>query len=121
MTRQVLDQLSYRGRDRRLRESPLQPYLDAHPELRARLEPLDSSVWRGYRASWEVRGGRLYLIDLTAWMRAADGSITEHGIDALFADAPPPVFASWFSGTLEFDDAETPAAISLRGGTILPA
>jgi hypothetical protein len=121
MTQQVPDQLRYQGRTRALRTSPLQPYLETRPDLKARLEAPDSSLWRGYRASWEIRGDRLYLTALTVWMRHQDGTVQEHGVEAVFQRGAEAVFASWFTGALDFDDGESPVRVRIDAGNVAPA
>jgi hypothetical protein len=51
---------------------------------------------RGYKGTWEIREGRLYLIKLVGTL--ADGSKAD--IATFFPDAPDGVFANWYSGPL---------------------
>ncbi|MEK8052149.1 hypothetical protein AACH10_17995 [Ideonella sp. DXS22W] len=68
------------------------------PTIKHRLGELRSyrsSLYRGYRCTWEIRAGRLWLAD---WYgMTADGDV---GLGWLFPGAPGPVHATWFTGEL---------------------
>lgn len=119
MTMQLQEVLLYRGRRYALRNLPLRACTD--PALQDRLARLAkgagvevrcSSLWRGYRGTWEVKAGRLWLVDLesartvVSVRRDEDAPpIDPTGFDALglswlFPGAVGPVAADWFTGVL---------------------
>jgi hypothetical protein len=95
MTAQVSEALRYEGQDSCMLSLPLEDYFSMsghHPKFRF----THTGNWRGYVGSWEIRNGRLYLIELRGTLE--DG--TEVTLDTLFPGFGKRVFAHWFSGTL---------------------
>jgi hypothetical protein len=93
MTYQLHENIIYEGRDLSMTTCPKVP-LD-HPrvteltdkELFAAGQPrvVSSSCWRGYLGSWEIKDGRLYLINLERDLKL---------------DGTEPLFADWVSEEL---------------------
>ena len=87
MTHQLHENIIYEGRDLGMTTCPKVP-LD-HPmvieltdkELFAAGQPrmVSSNCWRAYMGSWEIKGGKLYLIKL-------ERDLNLDGLDPLFAD-----------------------------------
>lgn len=50
-----------------------------------------TACWRRYQGVWEIREGRLYLVDLRGCFRLGEGE---------------PIFAEWFSGILRIPRGE---------------
>lgn len=99
MTQQTEERLRYRGRTYTLREHPLADCM--LPGVVARMKQLhgrSSSLWRGYLGTWEVRRGRLWLVELSATVREEPDTL---GLSWLFPEnAGKPVCADWYSGEL---------------------
>jgi hypothetical protein len=78
-----------------LSTEPLESYLESiAPKFR--FTPPDSSLWRGYRATWQIdKDDRLMLIDFRGY------TLTEaaKGVQYLFPGESR-VFAYWFTGVL---------------------
>lgn len=55
-----------------------------------------SLLWRGYRGTWEIREQHLYLLRLE--IGRPGGALVAP--ESLFAGVPGPVFANWYTGTL---------------------
>lgn len=95
MTAQIGEYLRYLGEGVTMATEPLASYFAMgghHPGF----ETSSTALHRGYVGSWEIAGGRLYLLKLTA--------VLEGGMDAslesVFPGFPERVFAHWYSGTL---------------------
>ncbi len=104
MTLQQRDLLRTRGRTFHLLDLPLCSCLDPEVHARmARLVPTSSALWRGYRATWGIDQGLLWLCDLTASVGDGTGdraSVQQRGMAWLFPGQAVPVLADWFSGEL---------------------
>jgi len=101
MTAQAEELLLLDGRCEWLQSLPLQGYLDDHKiDLRQFNTRLSSSLWRGYRASWEIADERLYLIGLV--------DCVDHPFDPgiVFPGRSLPIAADWFSGRLALGQGE---------------
>lgn len=107
MTAQFLEGLRYRGCDYALLGTPLDGCTDVGVrERRKMLRMYSTAERRGYRGDWEIKGGRLWLVGLAAFVQFPDASEprwldTTHGLTWLFPDIPAPIPADWFTGTLE--------------------
>ncbi len=55
-----------------------------------------TALWRGYIGTWEIVGGRLYLIAINV----LPGSRVDANLETVFPGYPDRVFAHWYSGTL---------------------
>jgi len=66
------------------------PLPGSHPRIWASHDGrLSTACWRGYIATWEIKDGRLYLVELS-----------DRHTYRLEGDEP--LFAEWFSGALSF-------------------
>lgn len=83
MTAQVPERLFFEGREYGMATEPLRGYLARHWK-KLRFRPSSTALWRGYIGTWEIRDGRLFLIDLDATL--SDG--TAVNLPLLFPDAP---------------------------------
>ncbi|HXG23568.1 MAG TPA: hypothetical protein VNJ09_03355 [Chthonomonadales bacterium] len=92
MTAQVHEKLIYEGEELSMAVCPPLPKQD--PRVRERgseeMAACDRSVfstacWRRYIATWEIKDGKFYLVDITGRYKLA---------------AEAPIFADWFSGVL---------------------
>jgi len=92
MTAQIHEKVILEGEETSMAFCPPLPY--GHPRLievdnaeAARDAPLvfSTACWRGYVGTWEIKGGRFFLVDVRGKYRL------------LGAD---PLFANWFTGVL---------------------
>lgn len=117
MTTQRTDLLHYRGRRYAVERAPQVPPRPRDPERLQHPEasPLDactdpatagrrnalraralSSLWRGYRGTWAVRGGRLWLVGLDV---VGTGKLVP-GMEQVFPGSTGQVLADWFTGEM---------------------
>ncbi|MBL0049717.1 MAG: hypothetical protein IPP32_16665 [Bacteroidetes bacterium] len=94
MTAQMGDTLHYLGESYSIATEPLKPYLDVL-QTPIQFEPPHTACWRGYYASWEIKGDLLLLMDFTGFVY----SNRRVNIDYIFPGEPV-VFANWFSGEI---------------------
>ena len=96
MTAQYSEHLTYQGESVALFAEPLASYFlmgGYKPDFAAG----NTALHRGYVGSWEIVGGRLYLVRLTGVLV---GSGADANLETIFPGYPHRVFAHWYSGTL---------------------
>lgn len=109
-TPQMSDILIFDGEQMTLRSLPLDKYFsEVDPGSKSRL-PWDQAVvmtacWRGYRATWEVSEGKLWLTQLVnCTMRRGDDpdSLSRIALEAVFGDRVEQgrVLVDWIDGDL---------------------
>lgn len=104
MTAQIPDAIVIDGVEQMLFAEPLSAWFAHAP--RPNFIPESTANWRGYRARWEIRAGRLHLTGLTArvcMLPLAPDRCQDHARAISVADLFPgrtDVFADWFTGTL---------------------
>jgi hypothetical protein len=101
MTAQASDAIRIGGRELALYSLPLDNWFalaGTAPPFSGR----SSDLWRGYIATWEVTGDRLYLVEVNGSL--PDGR--ESTLGDLFPGFPERVFAHWYSGTLRIPQGE---------------
>lgn len=83
------------------------------PVLKARgieLARVRTNAYDGHIARWEIRGNRLFLVGLHAWVKAEglDGKrkIKEVGLEFFYPESKE-VFAEWFSGEMVLLQSES--------------
>ncbi|MCP5162186.1 MAG: hypothetical protein H6999_00550 [Hahellaceae bacterium] len=104
-TAQATESLIYEGEAMATLSNPLEAYFnDARPKPRKILKATCSAIWRGYLATWEVKGQTLYL------NKIAKGSCSGNGADIplakIFPGKTSPLKAAWFSGVLIIPEGE---------------
>lgn len=104
MTAQVPERLLYEGEELSLCSEPLQSYF-RKSEIKSPFFGECTSNWRGYVGTWEIRDGRLYLVDLDGhlYLEGLDGAVKDGGaanLETIFPGYPDRVFAHWYSGEL---------------------
>lgn len=96
-TEQIPDEILVDGaRYQLLTRSPFEALLsrpDMNSALNARIGLKSTNNWRGYIATWEIRGNRLLLQRMISGGRPLP-------LSAFFIGRDSPVDAIWFSGTL---------------------
>lgn len=107
MTAQVNDKLIYNGQEFNLAVEPLYQYLK---KKKIKFIAPDTACWRGYHGSWTIENDKLYLTELTAYVRKHKDKSPyfdriEVGLEYLFPNQEK-VFADWFSGELRIPYGE---------------
>lgn len=100
MTAQVSDLIVLSERELPLLCNPLDDYF-AVAKKPSPFRGSSTACWRGYIARWLIEDGRLFITSVTNRLPpliTADGD--EITLATLFPDAPPPIEARWFTGTL---------------------
>jgi len=75
-----------------------------------------SSNWRGYIAEWEIRDGRLLLIDATIRVGSGEREQKKSILIDLF-EVMAPIDARWFSGVLIVPDGEMTRYVHMGYGS----
>lgn len=94
-TTQIEDVIFLNGQKHPLYSLPLEQYFGPsrpRPQFRAP----HTALWRGYKATWEIKGDMLYLNDLEAWTPGGKA-----GLEAVFPGQKGPIPATWFTGQLK--------------------
>lgn len=98
MTAQVHEKLIYDGEELSMAFCPPLPEKD--PRLQKRREDemedcdpiiFSTACWRGYIATWEIKDGKFYLVDIAGRYKLA---------------AEAPLLADWFSGALRIPQGD---------------
>jgi hypothetical protein len=111
-TGQVADKLFFEGKKYSLLSNPLEQYYKKNPEKKLpmvayengplKYYPSCSALWRGYIATFELIGGRLYLTELKVLVPDADCS-REDTMKSVLNEVFPNKeqrFADWYTGYL---------------------
>lgn len=103
-TEQIPDVIAYHGQDRPLHGEPFGVLLDQPAHWQAFREAAGglggcTANWRGYRAWWALREGRLWLERMVYGACAGDRAPAAD-LQVYFPGRSAPVVADWYSGTL---------------------
>jgi len=93
-TDQEHDTISFAGEAAFVLECPLAPLLEKRSN-KMLFDVIRTSNWKGYEASWEIKGTNLLL---TSFYATRKGDPIE--VDFLFPRRNPPILADWYSGSL---------------------
>ena len=96
MTAQTPEILWLDGEKHALFADPIAAYFDevgTRPKFRAP----HTACWRGYVGQWELIDNKLYLRRFSGTL--AEGKAVT--LKSIFPKGPYPIFASWFTGTLQ--------------------
>ncbi len=99
MTAQFGENLRYDGREMSMATHPLGDYFalgGVNPGFGEDWPRGCTALWRGDIGSWEIVGGRLYLIAINVM----PGSRVAANLETVFPGYPDRVFAHWYTGTL---------------------
>lgn len=96
MTAQFPEWLIYEGEQVAMFSDPLGGYLRTSGKT-LNFDSSHSARRRGYTGTWEIKDGRLYLVELSA-ITEVDGLVSYLG--TLFPESPEEVFADWFTDTI---------------------
>lgn len=110
MTAQVPERLIYEGerlplpfcpplleQDLRIRERTPEELQDCDPII------FSTACWRRYIATWEIKAGRLYLVEIEGRYKLAGEG---------------PIFADWFSGVLRIPKGEVLRYVHMGFATV---
>lgn len=95
MTAQIAETLFYKGEQLSMCNTPLDDYFafgGEHPKFESNC----TALWRGYVGTWEIIGGRLYLVGLEGTLESGDDA----SLASVFPDFSDRVFGHWYSGTI---------------------
>lgn len=98
MTAQFTEVLRHRGETLSLCTYPLGVYWKSSSN-RIDLQSTSTGCLRGYVGTWEISGGRLYLVRFWG-NRQGPSDFEEVGLSDVFPGYPDGVFAHWFTGEL---------------------
>lgn len=99
-TGQVPDYLVYKGDTLAIFSNPLEKYF----EQTGKRELIDfvgcgsTACWRGYKAIWELKGDKLYLVQITSCHNSCGLEIKNADLKKMFGTET--VFANWFTGKI---------------------
>lgn len=103
MTKQIDDRLLLDGEEYDIPRIDLKqcPW----PDVRRYISSVQrfSACWRGYYSRWEIRSGRLFLVDITIMWAGRKEWLT---FPEVFPDGAAGVPADWFSGEIEVPQGE---------------
>lgn len=97
-TAQIPDLILIDGEKHRIHSEPLAPYLRSHPDLIVSLTLLCTASWRGYRATWEITEGKLYLIEIDS--DPCSNTARAMPLTYYFRNDSERKFADWYSGVI---------------------
>ena len=101
MTAQFGEKLHYEGREVSMCSEPLGDYF-ALAGIEPDFDANCTALWRGYVGTWEILGGRLYLIGLSGTLKSGAAA----DLATLFPGFPDRVFAHWYSGELRVPEGK---------------
>ncbi|MGE0542150.1 MAG: hypothetical protein AB7R89_18410 [Dehalococcoidia bacterium] len=99
-TAQMPDALVLDGETVELHTNPLERYFDRHPERRPKSSIISSGLWRGYRATFAVMRGRLYVRKVEIMTTVGIGRDDRWKNVVAETVEPGARFASFYSGAL---------------------
>lgn len=109
-TAQMGDKLIMNGKNYFIQSNPLEKFLERHPDLLPEGNVTSTANWRGYIATWTVKGDHLVLTDVQIQMSKKtdqDGSSTEwvSVMNKMFPGQKE-VVAHWFRGYIIVPDGK---------------
>ena len=63
-TAQYPDKIIFNGKEYSLHSNPLETYFEKNPDKRPKGGVISTALWRGYVATFEVRGSQLFVKDI---------------------------------------------------------
>ena len=128
-TGQAADVLIYQGKTYALFSNPLEDYYpdeDRRPQFMVRPHTMSSGNWRGYVATWEIVGDKLYLSKIDSWFcggrpgSRSNGGCRRVTLRELFGKRVfnGRVLASWFSGELRVPDGKELEYVHMGYGSV---
>ncbi|MBL0740627.1 hypothetical protein [Chryseolinea lacunae] len=96
-TAQEPDILIYQGKTYNLQTNPLEAYFKKFQEKRPKTNSISTSLWRGYRATFEIIDSTLFLRDIDIDSDYGDG---KKSVMAEVFSGQSVVWMDWFNGIL---------------------
>ena len=101
MTAQFAETLILEGQATAMCSQPLGSYFE-FGGIEPDFAETHTALWRGYIGTWEILGGRLYLIALNGTLQTGNPA----SLATIFPEYPERVFAHWYSGVLRIPQGE---------------
>ena len=101
MTAQFAETLILEGQATAMCSQPLGSYFE-FGGIETDFAATHTALWRGYIGTWEMLGGRLYLISLRGTLQTGEPA----SLATIFPEYPERVFAHWYSGVLRIPQGE---------------
>ena len=100
-TAQAPDRLIYNGKEYAMFTNPMEVYFEKHPEKRPESEYRSTANWRGYIATFEIRGKCMYVkdIEITIYNEEEDRYIGKNVLNEIFPGQQE-VKVDWMTGLL---------------------
>lgn len=118
-TAQLSDRLIVDGKEFALNTNPLEAELQKKQWTPPEEALISSANWRGYLATWEIKGGKLLLKDVT--IRVADpknsGDYIRKRITRELFPGASEVFAGWYTGALIVPDGKMTRYVHMGYGS----
>lgn len=98
-TTQISEKIIYKGKEYILYTTPLEPYFENYPNKRPITQIINTALVRGYQATYEIIGNKLYVKDIEVYYSANK----RNQLNSVFRDIFPGISnvnADWFSGWL---------------------
>ena len=117
-TGQAADKLIIEGKEHMLFTNPLEPYFSLHPDKRPKSGG-STSLWRAYIATFEIREGLLYILDVeTRFHNLEINDLQLVSVyDSIFGSEKN-VVADWFEGLLVIPTGQQLQHISMGYASI---
>ena len=118
-TAQLSDLLIVKGKEFALNTNPLEAELQKKQWTPPANAVITSANWRGYLATWEIKGGRLFLKDVTITVSdpKEERGITRKRITGDLYPGAAEVFADWYTGALIVPDGEMTRYVHMGYGS----
>ncbi len=100
-TAQISDRLIYNGKEYAMFTNPMEVYFEKHPDKRPQSDVISTANWRGYVATFEIRGKYMYVknIDITIYNEEEDSYIRKNVLNEIFPEQQE-VKVDWMTGLL---------------------
>jgi hypothetical protein len=113
MTAQISEKIVYDGEQHAMCTNPLDEFLSL-ANLDIKFESTSTALWRGYVGTWEIKGSRLYLIELRGRLKNGDKATLE----TVFPSFPDRVFAHWFNGEIRLPQGKILNYVHMGYGSV---
>ena len=103
-TAQYPDRIIFEGKEYSLHTNPMELYFSRHPDMKPTGGVLSTALWRGYVATFEVKGKNLVLkdIEIEAYTETGNGKrdITWKSVKDTLVPTGEALQVDWFTGIL---------------------
>lgn len=99
-TGQQPDRIIYKGKEYRLNSNPLEAYFKQFPDKRPKSGLINTSLWRGYIATFEVIDSSIFVVDISIEVYDKENKLKKKSVfDSVFPGQKA-VRLDWFTGIL---------------------